>query len=87
MTKLGILATLVSTVLCNLSRAGKSWGNSRFFRRKWWHRHKLGTGETVFSDNFMYEYEDFVKRALSEPFPGYPRIPCVCPGWDNSSEA
>ena len=32
----------------------------------------------------MYEYEDLVRRALTEPLPAYPRIPCVCPGWDNS---
>jgi lipopolysaccharide biosynthesis protein len=59
-------------------------GRSQIFRRKWWHRHKLGTGEQVFRDNVVYEYEDLVKRALAEPLPEYPRIPCVCPGWDNS---
>jgi hypothetical protein len=59
-------------------------GRSQIFRRKWWHRHKFGTGEPVFRDNVVYEYEDLVKRALAEPLPTYPRIPCVCPGWDNS---
>lgn len=54
------------------------------FRRKWWHRHKLGTGEAVFRENIIYDYEDLVGRALAEPLPEYPRIPCVCPGWDNS---
>jgi lipopolysaccharide biosynthesis protein len=59
-------------------------GRFQIFRRKWWHRHKLRTGEPVFRDNVVYEYEDLVRRALTEPLPAYPRIPCVCPGWDNS---
>jgi hypothetical protein len=59
-------------------------GRFQIFRRNWWHRHKLGTGEPVFRDNVVYEYEDLVRRALTEPSPIYPRIPCVCPGWDNS---
>ena len=59
-------------------------GRFQIFRRKWWHRHKLGTGEVVFRDNVVYQYEDLVRRALAEPLPAYPRIPCVCPGWDNS---
>jgi lipopolysaccharide biosynthesis protein len=56
----------------------------RIVRRKWWQRHKLGTGEPVFRDNVVYDYEDLVRRALTAPPPGYARIPCVCPGWDNS---
>jgi hypothetical protein len=59
-------------------------GKYQIFRRRWWHRHKLGTGEAVFGENFIFEYADLVKQALSESFPAYPRIPCVCPGWDNS---
>jgi len=59
-------------------------GRFQIFRRKWWHRHKLGTGEPVFRDNVVYEYKDLVRRALTETLPAYPRIPCVCPGWDNS---
>jgi glycosyl transferase family WbsX len=54
------------------------------FRRKWWHRHRLGTGEAALLENVVHEYEDLVRHALGEPVPGYPRIPCVCPGWDNS---
>ena len=61
-----------------------SMGKYQIFRRRWWHRHKLGMGEAVFSENFIFEYADLVKQALSESFPPYPRIPCVCPGWDNS---
>jgi Glycosyltransferase WbsX len=59
-------------------------GRFQIFRRKWWHRHTLGTGEPVFRDNVVYKYEDLVRRALTEPVPAYSRIPCVCPGWDNS---
>jgi lipopolysaccharide biosynthesis protein len=59
------------------------WG-SQTVRRKWWHRHKLGTGERGFAENFVCEYEHLVRRALNETPPSYPRIPCVCPGWDNS---
>lgn len=54
-------------------------------RRKWWHRHKLGTGERVFRDNIVFRYEALVRRALTDPRVSYPRIPCVCPGWDNSA--
>ncbi len=58
--------------------------NSRIWRRKWWHHRRLRTGEPAFYDNVVCEYEDLVGNALSTPFPAYPRIPCVCPGWDNS---
>jgi hypothetical protein len=58
--------------------------DAMMFRRKWWHRHKLGTGEAAFRDNMICEYASIVDRALAEPGPAYPRIPCVCPGWDNS---
>jgi lipopolysaccharide biosynthesis protein len=59
-------------------------GDSRVFRRKWWHRQRLGTGEATFRDNFIFEYRDLVERAVAEAPPPHPRIPCVCPGWDNS---
>jgi hypothetical protein len=55
------------------------------FRRKWWHRHRLGTGERVFMESFICEYKQLVRRSLAERPPGYPRIPCVCPGWDNTA--
>ena len=57
----------------------------RIYRRRWWHRHALGTGEAAYRDNFVYEYRYLFERALSEAAPGYPRIPCVCPSWDNSA--
>lgn len=57
---------------------------SRIFRRKWWHRQTLRTGERAFRENLICEYEDLARRALAWPAPDYPRIPCVCPGWDNT---
>lgn len=57
----------------------------RIFRSKWWRRHKLGTGEAAFRDNLVCEYQALITRALGEPPPQYPFIPCVCPGWDNTA--
>lgn len=57
----------------------------RIFRRKWWHRQALGTGEAAFSRNVILPYESMVNEALAEPTPAYNRIPCVTPGWDNSA--
>jgi lipopolysaccharide biosynthesis protein len=65
-------------------RGSMMW-DLRTFRRKWWHRHKLGSGETAFRENYICEYATVASRALAEPLPAYPRIPCVCPGWDNSA--
>jgi lipopolysaccharide biosynthesis protein len=59
-------------------------GNLRIPRRKWWHRRRLRTAEPVFYDSVVCEYEGLVANALATPDPAYPRIPCVCPGWDNS---
>lgn len=59
--------------------------DARVFRSRWWRRHKLGTGEDAFKDNLVCEYEGLITRALSEPPPPYPFIPCVCPSWDNSA--
>ena len=58
--------------------------SSRISGRKWWHRRRLRTAEPAFYDNVVCEYEDLVGNALATPVPAYPRIPCVCPGWDNS---
>jgi lipopolysaccharide biosynthesis protein len=58
--------------------------SSRIWRRKWWHHRRLRTAESAFYDNVVCEYEDLVGNALATPVPAYPRIPCVCPGWDNS---
>jgi lipopolysaccharide biosynthesis protein len=57
---------------------------SRILRRKWWHRRKIGTSEPSFFDNCVCDYEDVVAKALADSVPPYPRIPSVCPGWDNS---
>lgn len=63
---------------------GELMGGTRIFHRKWWHRHRLRTGELAFRDNSVYEYSDLVRGALGVPPAPYPRIPCVCPGWDNT---
>jgi len=56
----------------------------RTARRRWWHRRKLRTAEPAFYDHAIFEYEEMVRHSLEGPAPGYPRIPCVCPSWDNS---
>jgi lipopolysaccharide biosynthesis protein len=58
--------------------------NTQVLRRKWWHRRKLLTAELGFYKNFVFDYEKFVQNALRAALPPHPRIPCVCPGWDNS---
>jgi lipopolysaccharide biosynthesis protein len=59
-------------------------GSSRIHRRKWWHREKLGTRERWFRENGLFDYAAFAESALNGWSGSYPRIPCVCPGWDNS---
>jgi hypothetical protein len=59
-------------------------GASKIERRKWWHRQKLGTREAAFRNNSFFEYAAFAECALNGWQGSYPRIPCVCPGWDNS---
>jgi lipopolysaccharide biosynthesis protein len=61
----------------------QAW-SSRIFRRKWWHIRRLGTHEPGIRENNVFEYGALVKNSLAAPLPEYPRIPCVCPGWDNS---
>ena len=56
----------------------------RIYRRKWWHIRRLGTHEPGLRECQVFEYQELVKRALADPEPAYPRIPCVSPGWDNS---
>ena len=63
---------------------GELLGDTRILRTKWWQRHKLGTGEAALSENWVFEYRDLISAALAETAPAYPRIPCVCPGWDNT---
>jgi len=59
--------------------------SSKIIRRKWWHRQKLGTREPWFRDNNLFDYAAFADNALNGWSGSYPRIPCVCPGWDNSA--
>jgi hypothetical protein len=64
---------------------GSLTADQRIYRRKWWHIRKLGMHEPGLRENNVYSYELLVKNALAAPVPAYPRIPCVSPGWDNSS--
>ena len=57
---------------------------AQIVRRKWWHRERLGTREECFRHNSFFDYEAFANNALNGWTGTYPRIPCVCPGWDNS---
>jgi lipopolysaccharide biosynthesis protein len=56
----------------------------RIERREWWHRTKLGTRERSFRDNSVFDYRTLARNALRIPQVCYPRIPCVCPSWDNT---
>lgn len=58
--------------------------NRQIIRRKWWHRAKLRTREPAFTENKIFDYELLVRNSMLAPAAEYPRIPCVCPGWDNS---
>jgi len=57
---------------------------SRIYRQKWWHIRRLGTAEPGIRENHVHDYAELVRNALADPIPPYPRIPCVCTGWDNS---
>jgi O-antigen biosynthesis protein len=69
--------------LWSSSRAQRSFGNE-YFRRKWWHIRRLGTHEPGLRDNYVLDYETLMTSALAILAASYPRIPSVCPGWDNS---
>lgn len=56
----------------------------RVYRRKWWHVRRLGTHERWLRENNVYDYRVLAETMLAEAAPEYPRISCVCPGWDNS---
>jgi lipopolysaccharide biosynthesis protein len=58
--------------------------DARIYRWKWWQRRRLGTYARVLFEHGVWNYEDLVRRTLAAPVPEYPRIPGVCPGWDNS---
>lgn len=57
----------------------------RIFRRKRWHIRRIGTHEPGLRENYVFDYQDLVRSSLEAPPCEYPRIPGVCPGWDNSS--
>lgn len=57
----------------------------RIYRRQWWHRQRLGTGEAGFIRSRVYEYDRFVQAAMAMPPPTYPMIRGVCVGFDNTA--
>jgi lipopolysaccharide biosynthesis protein len=57
----------------------------RIYRRKWWHRNRLGTGEPGFTKFNVCEYERFAQAAMDMAPPSYPLIRGVCVGFDNTS--
>jgi lipopolysaccharide biosynthesis protein len=63
---------------------GEALYTLRIPRRKWWHRRRIRTAEPAFYDNLIFDYRALAERAQATSSPSYPRIPCVCPGWDNS---
>ena len=65
-------------------RGGAS-DDCRIFRRKAWHRHRLGTVEAGFRDHTVYDYGRLARRAASLPWPAHPWARCACPGWDNTA--
>jgi lipopolysaccharide biosynthesis protein len=56
----------------------------RIYRRKWWHRQRLGTGEPGFIRHRVTEYDHFAQAAMAMAAPSYPLIRGVCVGFDNS---
>lgn len=57
----------------------------RIYRRKWWHRRRLGTAERGFIRFNVCEYDQLVEAAIGLKLPLYPRIRGVCPGFDNTA--
>jgi Glycosyltransferase WbsX len=51
---------------------------------EWWRVRRWYTRELAYSENGIFDYEDLVRNVLAAPVPVYPRIPSVCPGFDNS---
>ena len=63
------------------------WSNLGFPLRQsflWFQVRKLGLTNQIYNDNTVYEYREIVSRMLKKKEPGYRRIPCVTPSWDNS---
>ncbi|MBI5629295.1 MAG: glycoside hydrolase family 99-like domain-containing protein [Elusimicrobia bacterium] len=50
----------------------------------WSFLEKLRLSPKAYREHRLYDYSGYVARALDRPDPGYCRMPCVMPGWDNS---
>jgi hypothetical protein len=58
----------------------------RLRRERWWYwARRLRLAEQAYAQNSIFDYNEFVDRLIEEPLPDYPRYPCACPSWDNSS--
>jgi hypothetical protein len=51
----------------------------------WARLRKLRLAEAGYARHRVYDYRAMAAAAQQKPDPGYPRIPCVMPGWDNSA--
>jgi lipopolysaccharide biosynthesis protein len=40
--------------------------------------------DSGYRHNRVFDYDKLVANTMAKPDPGYPRFPCVMPGWDNS---
>ena len=57
---------------------------TRIFPRKGWNIARLGARLLGVRENKVFDYDELRRNSLARGTPGYPWIPCVCPGWDNS---
>jgi len=56
----------------------------RGFRIAFRHFFKLNNVSNLIAAD-KFDYEDFVKYAIKQPFPSYKIFPCITPSWDNSA--
>lgn len=46
---------------------------------------KLKVRRSGYYDNFVFSYEDYIRKIMAMPRPAYKRFPGVTPDWDNSA--
>jgi lipopolysaccharide biosynthesis protein len=59
--------------------------NAGVRRRQWWRRAWAKTQEQAFLDHYFFDYDTLADNASARPFPAYPYIRSVTPGWDNTA--
>jgi lipopolysaccharide biosynthesis protein len=52
--------------------------------RNWLTRWKPAQARREDTENKLFDYRELVTNSLAAELPTYPRIPCVCPSWDNT---